>query len=248
MSIMRRLLVPLLGLLGALTLANTVSLAQDKIIANDGKVQEGEIVGFSNNQVMIKLPAGTIGVPLVQVKRVEMAAPPAIKQALATAPAASLSVLEAAVTKFKGLPADWVVEAMGHLADGYASQNNAGKAEALYQEMSRLYAGSRFIIKATVGMAKTALQQNQPDQALQLLRPLIAQANARFYQSMDDSRLLGEAFLVQGQVLEAQGKLGEALASYLQTTTLFFHNEPVTKEAATRAAQLRERNPKLVTP
>jgi hypothetical protein len=233
---------------GVISLADTGVWAQDKITKTDDNVLTGQITGVLNNQIQIKLPVGTVGVPIFQVKSVEMKAPPEVAASVNASPAQIIATLGPIANTFKGLPADWAVEAMATVADAYSAQGDGAKAQELYVEMGKLYPGSRYLIKANVGLAKTALQNKQPDEALKLVEPLIVQSSQKFFYPEAECRLYSEAFFVQGQAFEAKGKFPEALASYLMTSTVFYQNEKINAEAVTRVAKLREANPKLSTP
>lgn len=244
----KKTLILWLAFSGVLSLADVSAWAQDKITKTDETVMTGQIVGVLNNQIQIKLPVGTVGVPVAQVKAVEMKVPAEVAASVNASPAQIISTLGPIANTFKGLPADWAVEAMAAVADAYSAQGDGAKAHELYVEMGKLYPGSRYLIKANVGLAKTALQNKQPDEALKLVQPLIEQSAQKFFYPEAECRLYAEAFLVQGHAFEAKGQFSEALASYLMTSTVFYQNETINAEAVTRVAKLREANPKLSTP
>ena len=245
MSIFRSF--PILAILGGLLLATSEGLAQDKITLKTGSVQEGRITGISAGSVNLTLPnGGGVSLPLAQVAKVEMAAPKELAEARNAESAKALALVEPLLTRFKGLPVDWYVEAMGLAADAYAAQNQPEKAQVIYEEMAHLYPNSIYGLKAKVGQAKNALRQGHKDEAAQLLAPLIAEADKKLAPAPQDSAFYGEAYLILGQIREAQGNFAGALESYLTVTTIFHHNPEVVKSAQQRASKLRETQPNLI--
>jgi predicted negative regulator of RcsB-dependent stress response len=111
--------------------------------------------------------------------------------------------------------------------------------------MATLYPGSRYLIKANVGLAKGALQEKKYDDVLKLVQPLIDEANKKVFPKPDEARLYGEAFLVRGQAQEAKGDLSQALESYLTVVTIFYQNAELVKVAQQKADVLRQNNPRL---
>jgi tetratricopeptide (TPR) repeat protein len=245
MSIFRSFPIP--AVLGGLLLATSAGIAQDKITLLTNQVQEGRITGVSGGSVNLTLPnGGSISLLLAQVAKVEMAAPKELAEARGAEPAKVLLLVEPLLARFKGLPVDWYVEAMGLAADAHAAQNRGEKAQAIYEEMARLYPKSAYALKAKVGQAKNALRQGRKDEAAQLLAPLIAEADKKLAPSPQDSAFYGEAYLVLGEIREAQENFPAALESYLTAATIFHHNPEVVKAARQRAAKLRETQPNLI--
>jgi hypothetical protein len=235
---------------GALLIASQSGFGQDKITRKNGTVQEGRVVGATASGVKVEIAVGTakaeVAVPFADIAAVQMEVPASVKEADGIKdPAAIIAKLEAVVNIYKGLPADWVVDAMARVADAYAAKNEGAKSTAIYEEMAKLYPGSKYLIKANVGRAKGALQAGDTAQALLLLEPLLLEANKKVAPTQAESSLYGEAFLVRGQVLEAKKDLPGALESYVTVTTAFYHNETLAKEAAERADKLRSANKNL---
>jgi hypothetical protein len=199
----------------------------------------------SGGNAQINIGAGTIGVRLTDIASVEMTVPTEMKLSESAPPDRVIALLQPLTTKFKGLPADWVVDAMGRIADAYAAQNKNGEAAAVYKEMASLYPGSRYLIKANVGMAKTAFQDQKYDETLRLVKPLVDEANKKLFPTANEARLYSEAFLVQGQAYEGKGEAALALESYLTVVTIFFQNPETVKAAQQKADQLRQKNPGL---
>jgi tetratricopeptide (TPR) repeat protein len=231
---------------GAVFLASGLGVAQDKITFKDGRTQQGQITGYANGGVSFNLGSGTVQFPLATIDKIEMKAPAEVAAVQASDGAKAVSVLEPWVTKFKGLNVDWIVDAMAKMAEAYTADSKPDKAEAVYIEMSQLYVNNRYSTKAQAGLARSALSNQKPDEALRLLEPLITAAQRSLTAPATESRFYGEAFLLQGQALEAQGKVPEALESYLTVTTVFYHDEAITKKAGDAAAALRQKNPNLV--
>jgi hypothetical protein len=229
-----------------LLLAISPSYGQDKIVLKGGQIVEGKIQDVTNGNANLLSKNNVFPYPLANVVSVQMATPAELDKVRSGEPAQIVSTLEPLVKKFKGLPCDWVTEAMALVAEAYATEGKDTESTSIYSEMSKLYPGSRYQIRAEAGLAKSALRAGKYDDALAKITPLIAEANKSFSPSAEDGRLYGEAFLVQGQILEKQGKPKEALESYLTVVTVFYQNTATAKTARELADKLRKNNPQVV--
>lgn len=227
-------------------LAISTVYGQDKIVLKGGQEVSGKILEVTGDKVSVSVGASTIPYPLSSIQSVQMAAPAELEKVRNATPEQIVTTLDPLVKKFKGLPVDWVSEAMSMEAEAYAAQGKDAESIALYQEMSKLYPGSRFEVRAQAGLAKASLRARKYDEALSKVAPLITEANKTFSPSIDDGRVYGDAFLVQGEALEKQGKLKEALESYLTVVTVFYQNPATVKTAREQADKLRKNNPQVV--
>jgi tetratricopeptide (TPR) repeat protein len=241
-----------LSLLIALTfiLPAVRSIADDQIVKNDGTVITGTIVGSSDGQVTIQSVTSRGGIAkvpyaLTDIKSVTMATPADVVkvQGQGVAPSAVIAALEPQVKQFAGLPADWVVGAMAQLGDAYAATGQSDKALAVYNQISQLYPGSAFENVAKTGKAKMSLKAGKIEEALAAVQPIVDQANKDIAPSPSDGALYAGAFLVYGQVLEAQKKPRQALEAYLTVVTMYYQNPNLVDQADQLAKSLRENNP-----
>ena len=210
----------------------TVGHAEDKVIKQDGSTMNGQVVGVSGSQVQLQMETGTIGLPLADIKSVEMPMPAALAEVKNGTPEQILAVAEPLVEKFKGLPADWVVQAMVMAGNAYAAQNNLEKSSAVFAEIKSLYGNSSSSSEAAVGMARLALQQGKTDDALTLLQPLIEKAQQTLSYSPSEGLAYGSAFLLQGQALQARSDAPGALEAYLKVD--IFSPDPSVLQAASQ--------------
>jgi len=224
--------------------------AQDQIIKKDGSVISGQIVGASDGQVTVESRTSTGGIAKVfyyitDIKSVSMAAPADVTKAEAAgaAPADVITALEPAVKQFAGVPADWVVEAMAQLARAYGAQGQSDRAVAMYNQIDTLYPGSKYHAQAVAGKAALSLKAGKTDEALAEVQPIVDQANKDIAPSPSDGALYANAFLVYGQVLEAQKKPQQALEAYLTVKTMFYQNPTLVTQAEDLAKALRDHNP-----
>lgn len=229
-----------------LLLAISPMHGQDKITLKTGQEVAGKILEVSGGAVKVSVGAGTIPYPLANIASVQMTAPADIEKAHAASPDQAIVLLDPIVKKFKGLPVDWVAEAMVLLADSYTFGGKDAESMAVFEEMIKLYPGSRYQVRAQAGLAKASLKDGKFDEVLSRLAPLVAQANKEFSPSQEDGRVYSEAFLLQGQALEKQGKAKEALESYLTVVTVFYQNPVAAKTAQEQADKLRKNNPQVV--
>jgi tetratricopeptide (TPR) repeat protein len=225
----------------------SASFADDEIIQKSGAQIFGKIDGVSDGQVTITSKASngspvTLPYTISDIKSVVMAPPPEMVAAKGQPPAQVVSALAPLVKSYAGLPADWVVDAMAQLADAYTALNQGDQAAALYTQINTLYPGSAYTNIAIAGQAKLQLAQGHPDQALATIQPVIDAANKTIAPSAADGRVYANAFLVYGQILEAQNKAPEALEAYLTVKTMFYQNQALVDQSDQLVKNLRAHN------
>ncbi|HEV3271400.1 MAG TPA: hypothetical protein VGZ93_04380 [Candidatus Methylacidiphilales bacterium] len=224
-------------------------VADDQIIQNNGNVLNGIIQSVSDGQVTIQVRNGpsiaTFPITLTDVKSISMAVPPEVTSVEAPGidPAAVIKVLDPVVQKLAGLPVTWVVEAMAALGDAYSASGKADRALAIYNQISQLYAGSNYAYVAEAEKARLSLKQGKIDEAFAEVHPIVDKANQDMAPSPSVGAIYANAFLVYGQVLEAQKKLPQALEAYLTVTTMFYQNPGLVAQANQLAKNLRDQNP-----
>ncbi len=227
-------------------------VAADQIVKTDGTSVNGRIVGVSDGQVTIESRSSNGGVAqfpvaISDIKSISMAMPAEVAkvQGPDATPGAVIAALEPQVKKYAGLPADWVVEAMAQLAQAYAAQGQGDRAAATYNQIDTLYPGSKYHAQAVAGKAALSLAAGKIDDALAAVQPIIDQANKDIAPSPSDGALYANAFLVYGQVLEAQKKPQQALEAYLTVKTMFYQNPNLVAQADRYAKDLRDHHPDL---
>jgi hypothetical protein len=240
------------GFLGLLvfTILEFPGKAEDQVKKKDGKIITGKIVKVSGGQVFVSSQmtnGGSAQVPyyLTDIQSVTMAPPPEMTKVRGAAPAAVIAALDPLVNQYAGMPADWVVEAMGQLAEAYDAQGKGDLADATYSRINQLYPGSLYQILADVGKAKSNLQHGKVDEAVAALQVLVDKANQNIAPSPTEGQLYAHAFLVYGQAMEAQKKFPQALEAYLTIKTIFYQNPALVEQADQLAAKLRQQNPGL---
>jgi tetratricopeptide (TPR) repeat protein len=216
----------------------------DQIVKTDGTAINGQITGISSGQVGITIGTVKSIVYLSDIKKVTMDQPPEMAQLKNAAPAQVVSTLEPLVKEYAGLPANWVLDAMGRLADAYDAQGHGDKATQIYAEIKQLYPNNAsYQQEAIVGEARQELKEGQIAAAMNAVKPLIDEANKNVAPSPDDGRLFAKAFLVYGQALEAQKQYPQALEAYLTVKTMFYQNPALVTQADQLAEALRAQNP-----
>lgn len=227
-------------------------VADDQIVKTDGSVIAGTIVGVSDGQVSIETHTASGGVAkfpitITDIKSINMVVPADVTavQAQGVAPSTVITALEPEVKQFAGLPADWVVAAMAQLGGAYAEAGQVDKAIATYNEIDTFYPGSKYHAQAVAGKAELSLKAGKIDEALAEVQPVIDQANKDIAPSPSDGAVYAKAFLVYGQVLEAQKKPRQALEAYLTVKTMFYQNPALVDQADQFAKNLRDQNPDI---
>ena len=226
------------------------AVADDQIVKTDGTVISGHIISVIGDQVLVKSTTslgGEAKVPyrLSDIKSVSMAPPADVVKAEASGvdPSAVVAALQPEIDQFAGLQADWVVDAMARLAQAYSALGKQDQAVATYNQIDELYPGSKYHALAVAGKAEMSLKAGKINEALAAVRPIIDQANKDLAPSPGDGATYARAFLVYGDIMNAQKKPQQALEAYLTVKTMFYQNSDLVSEADRRAQALRDNNP-----
>jgi tetratricopeptide (TPR) repeat protein len=234
------------GVLGAWVLP---PMAQaDTLTLKNGTQVVGHIESVGDGQAIVTATAsngGTVKLPyqLSQIQSVDMPAPPELAQVNGQAPERVVSALAPLTKSYAGLPANWVIDAMGQLADAYVSLHQDDQANAIYAQIAQLYPNSSYTAIATAGKAKVLLTKGNVPEALATVQPLIDAANQTVAPSASEAWAYANAFLVYGQILESQKKYSEALEAYLTVKTLFYQNQALVDQSARLVQNLRAQQP-----
>lgn len=242
-------------LLGLVVAGSSFTHAQDSLLLQNGERRVGKIAGITggNIQLQVPSPAGsgsvTSTVPLTQVKAAAMPLPREYTTALAAwqdgNAANFLATAKPLVDKFLGLPAPWVERLTSLMPAAYLLQNNLPEAEKAIAALESAYPNETTTI--TINKARLAIAQQNPTEAKSLLQPIADEAAKTKLADSSQSAAFGQAFLLLGQVYEAEGNPSEALGSYLKTTTLFYEDKAAVAQAQLKAEALTKTQ-KVVVP
>lgn len=235
----------------ALLLGSTV-LAQDVIVTKTGQQQQGKIIGVSpsGQTLEFQLPGGNkLGLPLASIQEVRMNAPAELGQAVAAYQAKdyakALTLMKPVVDHFKGMPAPWAQQATSMIGELYIQTDDLAKAEAAFNDFKRLYGGS---LQSEVGLSRLAAAKKDFATAKQKLEPITGAALKEKVVNPATALAYSQAFLVSGQVKEAEGNLAGALEDYLRTVTLFYHDRTAVASAQEHADSLRAAHKDIAVP
>jgi predicted Zn-dependent protease len=238
---------------GALLLGSG-AIAQDTILMNTGAVQQGTVLGVTpSGQIEFQVAGSTnkLGLALSQVREVRMNPPAEYAQAIAAYGAKdyakALTLTKGLVDKFKGMPTPWAQQAVALIGELYIQTNDLPKAEAAYNDFKRLYpAGGS--LQSEVGLSRLAVAKKDYATAKQKLDPITDAALKEKIVTPANALAYSQAFLVSGQVKEAEGNLAGALEDYLRTVTLFYHDRTAVASAQERADTLRKAHKEVTVP
>ena len=227
--------------------------AQDVIVPNVGEPRTVKVIGISPSGTSLEflVGAGKLGLPLNTIKEVRMNPPAEYGQAMAAFAAKdygkSLTLLKGVVDKFKGVPAPWAQQATSMLGDIYIQANDLAKAEAAYNDFKKLYP-SGGSLQSEVGLSRLAVAKKDYATAKAKLEPITDAALKEKIVNPVNALAYSQAFLVSGQVKEAEGNLPGALEDYLRTVTFFYHDRTAVATAQERADALRAAHKEVTVP
>lgn len=206
-------------------------------------VQQGTVLGASAAGVQIQIGTQVITLAPSMFESFQMAPPPAYAEGVKSYTARdfgkALAQIESVVVKYKGLPTDWAQYATGLLGQIYVDMNQLPKAEAAFQEFKKLYSAAGPAPGAEVGMARIDLAKKDYSAAKAKLDPIMAEALHEKSAPPGKALAYSQAFLVSGQIKEAEQNPQGALEDYLRTVTIFYHDRAAVAQAQEKADALR---------
>ncbi len=227
-----------------LALGPTASAQAVRFAIGRGAPQEGTFVGTDATGVKIRVAGQVISLPPSAFGTFEMAPPveygAGVRAFITGEHAVALTKIKSVTDRFRGLPTSWAQYATTLLGDIYLATDDIAKAESAYNDAKRLYpsaVGSSAV--AEVGPALVAVRKKDYDTAKAKVEPIIAEALAAKSASLPQQMAYSKAFLVSGEVKEAEGNLQGALEDYLRTVTIFHHDPAAVSLAQERADKLR---------
>jgi hypothetical protein len=227
--------------------------APDVVIMTTNEAKQVKVLGVSptGTTLNIQVGAGQLGLPLATVKEVRMAQPLEMTMALTAYQqkdfAKALTLIKAVTDKYRGMPSPWALQATSMLGELYIATNDLAKAETAYNDFKKFYpAGGS--LQSDVGLSRLALAKKDYDGAKQKLGPITDAALQEKIINPSNALAYSQAFLVSGQVKEAEGNLPGALEDYLRTVTLFYHDRAAVATAQERANALREAHKDVTAP
>jgi hypothetical protein len=234
-------------------LAQAPAAGTDIVITNDNQQRQVKVIGVSPSGANLEflVGAGRLGLPLASIKEVRMPAPPELSQAVAAYQAKdypkALTLMKGVVDKFKGMPSPWAQQATSMIGELYIQTNDLAKAEAAYNDFKKLYPGGGSL-QSEVGLSRLAAAKQDYATAKQKLEPITDAALKEKVVNPANALAYSQAFLVSGQVKEAEGNFAGALEDYLRTVTLFYHDRTAVASAQERADALRAAHKDVTVP
>ncbi|MCC6352625.1 MAG: hypothetical protein IT577_02000 [Verrucomicrobiae bacterium] len=218
--------------------------AQDKIVNSRGEVIEGKIVKVTpSGAPVMRMGNVETAIPKETIRSIQMQPPPGLAEARKALAAEQYPQVLASIEKdaqaFTGLQVDWVIEALGLVADAYLATGKKSEAGAIYRKMETDYANSPYAVKAKVGLAKISVSVNRLPEAEAALKPILEDAQRQLTPPEAQQRVFADAAFVMGQLEEARGQKQEALENYMRVITLYPLNPSLVAQAEARVRALR---------
>lgn len=237
-----------------LTLAAGAFGQQDADIVVAGVTQRVKVVAISGPALIIRTEVGDRPVQLAQISDVRMAAPPewaAGYQAFqAKDHRKALGLVKNVTDRFRGLPgtgSPWAQQASALLVEIYLELKDAGRAEIEYGAFTKAYPAGGSVQGEVIG-ARIALAKQNAAVAKQKLSPITEAALKEKSAPAANALAYGQAFLISGQIKEAEGNLVGALEDYLRTVTIFYQDRGAVALAQEKADSLRKQHPEITVP
>jgi tetratricopeptide (TPR) repeat protein len=219
----------------------------DRITMTNGSVQDGKITSISiqTGTVMIQASNGTFPVPLTSISNVEMDPPLEFKTAMTSDPRTAISLLEPLIPTYKGLPSDWVPQAMNRLADCYLATGKIDLAKNEILDLQQTYPNGTAKVLAITGLAKVSLASGAPDDALATLKPLLDAADADLIPTAAEAPGYASLFMTEAQIYVALKQPAKALECYTKVKALLYRDPALASEVDKPINVLKKANPGL---
>ena len=214
----------------------------------------GNIIGVQGDAILLTIPQGKTSVPLAQVARVEVAAPPAYSAGLAAYNAGNydkaLADLRPLAETFRGLPTDWAQQSLAAVGSISLEKNDVARAEAAFNDLRKYYPnapGNK--LQLGVAQARLAFANNSAAQARQAVDALTQAAlKAPAEVTRADGAAYGQAFYLLARLQERDKDFQGALENYLRVVTLFYQDPALAARAQKGADDLRAAHKGLSVP
>jgi predicted Zn-dependent protease len=233
-------------------LFRATALAQETVITTDNQQRQVKVLGVSpSGQLEFKVGQGTLALAMSSIKEVRMAPPPEYGQAFQAYQAKdfqkALDLIKPIADHFRGMPSPWAQQSVSMLGDLYIALNDLPKAEAAYLDFKKLYPNGG-ALQSEVGFSRLAVAKKDYGTAKQKVAPITEQALKEKAPSLSNSLAYSQAFLVSGEVKEAEGNFSGALEDYLRTVTIFYQDRAAVSTAQDRADTLRKEHKDVAVP
>ena len=121
----------------------SLASAQDTLIRKSGQKTEGKITGVKGGKVRIQIGSGATTIPLADIRKITMMAPPTFDAAAAELASGNVqtavTLLQKLNDNFAGLPVPWAERAAAMLGDAKLEAGDAAGAKAAYAKFSEIY-------------------------------------------------------------------------------------------------------------
>jgi predicted Zn-dependent protease len=237
---------------GCAFLFGATALSQDTVITTDNQQRQVKVTGVSpSGQLEFLVGQGKLGLALSSVKEVRMAPPREYGKAFQAYQAKdfkkALDLIKPIADRFKGMPSPWAQQAVSMLGDLYIALNDLPKAEAAYIDFKKLYPNGGSL-QSEVGLSRLGVAKKDYGTAKQRISAITEQAFKEKAPTLSSALAYSQAFLVSGQVKEAEGNFSGALEDYLRTVTIFYQDRAAVSAAQDRADTLRKEHKDVAVP
>ncbi len=225
--------------------------AEDKVFLKGSSVPTtGVILGMEKNQIYVQIgEAGTTGLALANVDRVEMAIPDSVTKGIQDAEAgkdaAAIATLDPTVTNFLGLPVSWMEDALLQLAQSYLAIQDWSNALERFSQLRTIYPQSPKLDMALAGESLALYQLKQFDAARKELETLFQSHSTEMALTADQNKALSRASVLLGKCYLVAKQDDKALEAFLSATTLYYLDSDAVAEAQFQSALLFEKINKL---
>jgi predicted Zn-dependent protease len=226
---------------------------KDIIIQKDGTQREGTVLGLtkSGNRTLVnfKFTGGQIPIPMNNIRSITMEERPEYKEGFNAYRsgdyAKSAQLLQPLVDNFLGLDQPWLGEAIGMLTDSLIRQGKTFKAKEYGEKLKASFPNSPFRFKADITQARTMLEPDKVDQAIQILTETKTKLPNTAVPEPAVMSVLSDLHMALAEAHEIKGDKQKALENFLLVATVYHQPENQAKLALRKANQLRKNNPTL---
>ncbi len=227
---------------GLITSGARPAHGQETMTLRTGQTAQVRILGVTPSGVRVQMGQGEMVEPFGNITQVTMNPPPEFTAAVAAYEKNELDTAlrnaQAVVAAYRGLPLDWVQQAMLMVGDIYVARNQLPAAEEAYEDYRKAYPAAG-LADVNVGLARIDISRQDYAAAKAKIDPILADALKMRNVPKATGALIGRAFLVSGQIKEQSGDLPGALEDYLRTAAVFPEDRVAAASAEERADALR---------
>jgi len=228
------------SVMASLAMAQT---AGDYFILKTGQRRDVIINRADTKNLYYQTPSGDAPMPWTSISSWNLAERRGVKETLASVDAGkyaeALTVLKPLADRYMALPVPWIQDVVVAIVRCHTELRQFAEADAVAKKFGEYQPAQVNRVKPFLAVALAG--QKKYDEAIAALAEVAKTAVGKLVLTPAEARMFGQAFLTLGDCYAGKGDEQKALECYLTTTVLYYHDEPIARQAQVKADELKQK-------